>query len=156
MHMNKIMEKVLLAKENYSNDFSGEADILFVSHKVYVEIMNIQEVFLHIFSYHDKKLLGCELVVIHKDDFELLASSHGQMKLISERHVGTTDDIQLMKLPKSWETEMDYSKPDSVPLHPEYIKMPFYLLESYRKQFQPTQKIGQRIRDPKIGRRFGM
>lgn len=150
------MEKVLLAKENYSNDFSGEADILFVSHKVYVEIMNIQEVFLHIFSRHDKKLLGCEIVVIHKDDFELLASSHDQMKLISERHVCTTNDIQLMKLPNSWETKMDYSKPDSVPLHPEFITMPFYLLESYKKQFQPKPEIGRRIRDPKISRSFGM
>ncbi|ENE6678172.1 hypothetical protein [Acinetobacter baumannii] len=150
------MEKVLLAKENYRDNFSGEADILFISHKLYVEIMNIKEVWLHIFVQHDRTLLGCELVVIHKNDFELLASSHDQMKLISERHVGTTDDIQLMKLPKSWETEMDYSKPDSVPLHPEYITMPFYLLESYRKQFQPKPEIGQRIREPKIGRRFGM
>ncbi|MDC5544359.1 hypothetical protein OHX02_00480 [Acinetobacter baumannii] len=138
--MNKIMEKVLLAKENYRDNFSGEADILFISHKFYIEILETQKAYLHIFVHHDRTLLGCELVVIHKDDFELLASSHDQMKLISERHVGTTDDIQLMKLPKSWETELDYSKPDTVPLYPEYITMPFYLLETYRKQFQPTQK----------------
>ncbi|MGX4758549.1 hypothetical protein [Acinetobacter baumannii] len=154
--MNKIMEKVFLAKENYSNNFSGEADILFISHKLYVEILDTQQGYLHIFIHHDRTLVGCELVVIHRDDFELLASSHDQMKLISELHVGTTDDIQLMKLPNSWEAKMDYSKPDPVPLHPEYITMPFYLLESYRKQFQPKPEIGQRIREPKIGRRFGM
>ncbi|HAV4485156.1 TPA: hypothetical protein JIR97_15560 [Acinetobacter baumannii] len=134
------MEKVLLALENYSKDFPNEANILFIGHKLYVEIMDIQAVWFHTFVQHNRTLLGCELVVIHKDDFELLTSSHEQMQLISKRHVGTTDDIQLMKLPNSWETEMDYSKPDTVPLHPEYITMPFYLLESYRKQFQPTQK----------------
>ncbi|HFG6953831.1 hypothetical protein [Acinetobacter baumannii] len=106
------MEKVLQAKETYSNEFFGEADILFISHKLYVEILDMKDVYLHIFVQHDRTLLGCEIVVIHEDDFEILASSHGQMQLISERHVGTTDDIKLMKMPKSWETEMDYSKPD--------------------------------------------
>ncbi|SSP02430.1 Uncharacterised protein [Acinetobacter baumannii] len=155
--MNKIMEKVLQAKETYSNEFFGEADILFISHKLYVEILDMQEVYLHIFVQHDRTLLGCEIVVIHEADFEILASSHGQMQLISEHHVGTTDDIKLMKMPKSWETEeMDYSSPDPVPIHPEYITMPFYILDRYRKQFQPKPKIGQRIRDPRIGRRFGI
>lgn len=146
------MEKVLNAKANYSDEFSGEADILFISHKLYVELMNIQEVCLHMFVQHNRTLLGCELVVIHKDDFELLASSHDQMKLISERHVGSTDDIKLEKLSIS---RLEYKKPQKF-YTPEYITIPFYLLESYRKQFQPKPEIGRKIREPKISRSFGM
>ncbi|MFW1776584.1 hypothetical protein ACG9XQ_05520 [Acinetobacter baumannii] len=134
--MNDLILKLFKAKKDFNNNFSGEPNLLFLSLKLYEEIMVLPETFNTFYSHIDRTLIGCEIIKIYRDDFEVLASSHDQMKLISERHVGTTDDI---KLEKPSISRLEYKKPQEF-YTPEYITMPFYLLESYRKQFQPTQK----------------
>lgn len=150
--MNELIKKVLEAKIAYSKNFSGESDIIFVSPELLHGLMELQETYP---SYHDQKLTiyGCEPAIVSHEGFEVLASSHDQMKLISERHVGTTDDIKLEK--PLMMSRLEYMSPPEF-YTPEYITIPFYILESYRKLFQPKPEIGQRIREPKIGRRFGM
>ncbi|QNY13276.1 hypothetical protein IC766_14320 [Acinetobacter seifertii] len=135
--MNELILKLFKAKRDFNNNFHGEPNILFLSLKMYNEIMVLPETtYNNFYQPIDRTLIGCEIVKIYRDDFEVLASSHDQMQLISERHVGTTDDIKLEKLMIS---RLEYKKAQEF-YTPEYITIPFYILESYRKQFQPTQK----------------
>lgn len=132
--MNKLIKKVLEAKIAYSKNFSGESDLIFISPELLNDLMELQETYP---SYPDQKLtiFGCEPAIVSHEGFEVLASSHDQMNFISECHVGTTDDIKLEKLLHSSSYEEI-----SETYMPEYITIPFFILECYRKQFQPTQK----------------
>lgn len=145
--MNSFLKKVFDAKDDYYDHFSGVANVLFMHPNFASHVLSLSELTLGMFNPLEGKLLGCEFVLVLQEDFEVMASSHDQMKVILERHIGTTDDIKLMKLPSLWETKMDYSKPMAVPLNPEYINMPYKFLKRYKERFDLEPKyMGRRIR----------
>ncbi|WEI17385.1 hypothetical protein PY247_12880 [Acinetobacter proteolyticus] len=102
--MIELIKKIFDAKDAYQKQFSGVPDLLFM---------------------HPDFLI----VVLRRDDFEVWASTEDQMKLLSEKHVGTTSDIKLGKLiplPDPEEPTPEFHQ------H-EYVTIPYFILEAYRK-----------------------
>lgn len=125
--MTDLIKTVMDAKDEYRKNWGGEPDLLFMHPTIFEGLMRLPEVQLAA-ATSGVKVFGCDYIFDNIDDFDVLASSHDQMRRISAEHVGTTDDVKLLKLEISGNPMID---PSNKVAH-EYITIPYHTLVAYR------------------------